>query len=114
MSRRNELDEENSKKIVLYIKKTKNGVHRTKYGVPFQCVELIRRFFSIHKGLTFPDVVDACDFFKNVHEFTPVTVSRSIVPIETYVYPYSRQPSYYLRPGSILFWKYKKPAPINE
>jgi hypothetical protein len=111
MSIRNELDEENNKKIVLYIKKTKNGVHRTKYGVPFQCVELIRRFFSIHKGLTFPDVVDACDFFKNVHAFTPVTapVSRSIVPIETYAYPYSRQPSYYLRPGSILFWKYKKP-----
>jgi hypothetical protein len=115
MSRRNELDEENNKKIVLYIKKTKNGTHRTKYGVPFQCVELIRRFFSIHKGLTFPDVVDACDFFKNVHAFTPVTanatasVSRSIVPIETYAYPYSRQPSYYLRPGSILFWKYKKP-----
>lgn len=113
MSRRNELDEENNKKIVLYVKKTKNGLHRTKYGVPFQCVELIRRFFSIHKGLTFPDVVDACDFFKNVHVFTPVSVSasvsRSVVPIETYAYPYSRQPSYYLRPGSILFWKYKKP-----
>ena len=105
---------ENNKKIVLYVKKTKNGTHRTKYGVPFQCVELIRRFFSIHKGLTFPDVVDACDFFKNVHAFTPVSVSASvsafsIVPIETYAYPYSRQPSYYLRPGSILFWKYKKP-----
>jgi len=42
---RNELDEENNKKIVLYVKKTKNGLHRTKYGVPFQCVELIRRFF---------------------------------------------------------------------
>lgn len=115
MSRRNELDEENNKKIVLYVKKTKNGTHRTKYGVQFQCVELIRRFFSIHKGLTFPDVVDACDFFKNVHAFTPVSVSASVsavaVPIETYAYPYSRQrqPSYYLRPGSILFWKYKKP-----
>jgi hypothetical protein len=112
MSRRNELDEEeNNKKIVLYVKKTKNGLHRTKYGVPFQCVELIRRFFSIHKGLTFPDVVDACDFFKNVHAFTPVSASISAVPIETYAYPYSRQrqPSYYLRPGSILFWKYKKP-----
>jgi len=31
--------------IVLYIKKYKNATYPTKYGIEFQCVELIRRFF---------------------------------------------------------------------
>ena len=83
MSTQEEQNEAN--KIVIYVKKTKNATYPTNYGVKFQCVELIRRFFSIHKGITFPDVVDA------------------------YAYPYSHQASYYLRPGSILFWKYRKP-----
>jgi hypothetical protein len=96
--------------IVLYIKKTKNATHSTKYGLEFQCVELIRRFFSIHKNLTFPDVVDASDFFKRIDAFTRTDDSPTThIKVETCSYPYTRQASYYLRPGSILFWKYKKP-----
>lgn len=95
--------------IVLYIKKHKNASYPTKYGVEFQCVELIRRFFSIHKGLSFPDVVDASDFFKRINAFTPVRGSSGNVALETSAYPYKRPASYYLRPGSILFWKYRKP-----
>jgi hypothetical protein len=110
MSKQNKEEKEN---IVLYIKKTKNAVHHTKYGMEFQCVELIRRFFSIHKGLTFPDVVDASDFFKRIDAFTRTsdapTSTPEVVKIETCAFPYSRPASYYLRPGSILFWKYKKP-----
>jgi hypothetical protein len=110
----------NGNKIVLYIKKNKNATYPTKYGIPFECVELIRRFFCIHKGLTFPDVVDAVDLFKRINEFTPVSasVSPKRVPsaaatvaattVHTYQYPYQNKASYYLRPGVILFWKYKK------
>lgn len=109
----------NDNKIVLYIKKTKNPTYPTKYGIPFECVELIRRFFCIHKGLTFPDVVDAVDLFKRINEFTPVSASASprraaataataATGLQTYEYPYSNKASYYLRPGVILFWKYKK------
>ena len=46
-------EKEEHDNIVLYIKKMKNASYHTKYGLEFQCVELIRRFFSIHKGLTF-------------------------------------------------------------
>ena len=63
-------EKEEQSNIVLYIKKTKNATYPTKYGLEFQCVELIRRFFSIHKGLTFADVVDASDLFKRITEFT--------------------------------------------
>lgn len=99
-------DEENN--IVIYVKKTKNATYPTKYGVKFQCVELIRRFFSIHKGITFPDVVDASDLFKRINAFTTVKGAATSVELETCAYPYSREASYYLRPGSILFWKYRK------
>jgi hypothetical protein len=106
----NEKDEKD--KIVLYIKKTKNGSYPTKYGLEFQCVELIRRFFSFHKGLTFPDVVDASDMFKRITEFTRVgdidPVVASTVALQTYSFPYKNTELYYLRPGSILFWKYRK------
>ena len=92
--------------IVVYVKKTKNASYPTKYGIEFQCVELIRRFFSIHKGLTFSDVVDATDFFKRISEFTS---SNTAVSLETYSFPYTKHATYYLRPGGILFWKYRKP-----
>jgi hypothetical protein len=115
--------DDDDKKIILYIKKTKNPTYTTKYGIQFECVELIRRFFCIHKGLTFPDVDDAVDLFKRIHEFTPVSASSSpkrapsastaatITPtaLQTYEYPYQYKASHYLRPGVILFWKYKKP-----
>ena len=107
MNEKNEKDD-----IVLYIKKTKNASYPTKYGLEFQCVELIRRFFSVHKGLTFPDVVDASDFFKRITEFTRVGDSKphvSPVALQTHAFPYKNTALYYLRPGSILFWKYKKP-----
>ena len=102
-------DREEKENIVLYIKKTANATCPTKYGVEFQCVELIRRFFSIHKGITFPDVIDATDFFKRIDEFTNVAnPSHAAVKVETCAYPFTRPASYYLRPGSVLFWKYKK------
>ena len=118
-------DTEEKGNIVLYIKKTKNASYQTKHGLEFQCVELIRRFFTIHRELTFPDVVDASDFFKRITEFTPVigaTTSKHAKPIastmtvglQTHSFPYTRQASYYLRPGSILFWKYRKQVRIRQ
>jgi hypothetical protein len=102
-------EKEEQVNIVLYIKKTKNASYPTKYGLEFQCVELIRRFFSIHKGLTFPDVVDASELFTRITEFTTTATPHHAVTLQTCSYPYTNQATYYLRPGSILFWKYKKP-----
>jgi len=98
--------------IVLYIKKTKNASYPTKYGLEFQCVELIRRFFTIHNDLTFPDVVDATDLFTKITEFSHMSkkaAATGAVPLQTHSFPYKHSATYYLRPGSILFWKYKKP-----
>ena len=34
--------------------------------------------------------------------------AKTIVQLNTFSYPYTRNYSYYLRPGTILFWKYTK------
>lgn len=81
--------------IDIYVKKT-NKTYQTNYGVPFQCVELIRRFFATVFHVSFPDVVDAVDLFNNVDAFFEKTLS----------YPYARNP---LKSGSVLFWKRRKP-----
>jgi hypothetical protein len=102
-------EQEDTVHIVLYIKKNTNASYPTKYGLEFQCVELIRRFYSIHKGLTFPDVADASELFTRITEFTPTTPKTVGVTLETCSFPYPHKATYYLRPGSILFWKYRKP-----
>ena len=84
--------------IDIYVKKTKK-TYKTDYGVPFQCVELIRRFFAIVANVSFPDVVDATDFFTNIH-------TLDMKPLKTFSYPYTHNP---LKPGSVLFWKPRKP-----
>jgi hypothetical protein len=95
-----------TKEIDIYFKKTNKG-YKTNYGVPFQCVELIRRFFSTVKNVSFPDVVDAVDLFERINTLSHP--SGKTVKLITFQYPYSNQASYYLRPGTILFWKRRNP-----
>ena len=37
------------------------------------------------------------------------TKNSTAVTLQTHSFPYTHEATYYLRPGSILFWKYKKP-----
>ena len=105
-----------SSHIDIFIRKTKNAKYDTKYGIAFECVELIRRSFCTLTGYTYPDVVDAVDFFNKIHELPPLSegsganTGKPPIPLQTYSYPYTRAWSYYFKPGSILFWKYKKTA----
>ena len=92
--------------INIYIKKNINNLYKTKYGIPFQCVELIRRFFATIKNVSFPSVVDAVDFFNMIEVLSS---NNKVFKLKTYEYPYTKTYSYYLKPGTIIFWKYKKP-----
>jgi hypothetical protein len=93
--------------LVIYVQKT-NKTYNTNYGIPFQCVELIRRFFSTNPllNVSFPSVVDAVDFFNNIHALSSPS---KVIKLETFSYPYSQHSSHYLKPGSILFWKQRNP-----
>jgi len=93
--------------------------YKTNAGIPFECVEFVRRYFMQTRGLTFPSVVDATDMFYRVHALVPMKTMQSTktmqslqsVALQTRVYPYVRNALYYLRPGTMLFLA---PKPTDE
>jgi len=93
--------------VSIYMKSDQNQnaekTYKTNAGVPFECVEFVRRYFMQTHGLTFPSVVDATDMFHRIHELVP-TQSTQSTPVQTRVYPYVRNALHYLRPGTMLFW----------
>ena len=96
----------------VYVKLNDNQTYQTDAGIPFECVEFVRRYFMQTHGLTFPSVVDATDMFYRIHALVPMqSQSDKIVALQTRVYPYVRNALHYLRPGTMLFWV---PAPTDE
>jgi len=90
--------------------------YKTNAGIPFECVEFVRRYFMQTRGLTFPSVVDATDMFYRVHALVPTQSIQSSqamqsVELQTRMYPYVRNALHYLRPGTMLFWV---PEPTDE
>ena len=92
--------------INIYFTKDGKKKYKTEYGLPFQCVELIRRFFSTIKNVSFPSVIDAVEFYNKIDVLSN---SKIDYKLKTFSYPYEYNYEHYLKPGSILFWKYKKP-----
>jgi hypothetical protein len=102
--------------IVNVYVKTAHGerTYKTDAGIPFECVEFVRRYFMQTRGLTFPSVVDATDMFYRIHALIPIQATQatqSTQAMQTRVYPYVRNALYYLRPGTMLFWV---PEPTDE
>ena len=101
----------------VYVKTNDNQTYKTNAGIPFECVEFVRRYFIQTRGLTFPSVVDATDMFYRIHALVPAQSSQSTQSaqssqsLQTRVYPYVRNALHYLRPGTMLFWV---PAPTDE
>jgi len=103
----------------VYVKPNDNQTYKTDAGIPFECVEFVRRYFMQTRGLTFPSVVDATDMFYRIHALVPLQATNSTqstqtmqsVALQTRVYPYVRNALHYLRPGTMLFWV---PAPTDE
>ena len=92
-------------KVDIYVKKSQK-TYETKFGIPFECVELVRRFLTLVYNVSFPSVVDAIDFY---YRITSLSSEQNVVHLNTFTYPYARNQSYYLRPGTMLFWKRKMP-----
>ena len=90
--------------VKVYVKNHNYGTtYKTNAGIPFECVEFVRRYFMQTRGLTFPSVVDATDMFYRIHELIPTRSSAHKVNLQTCIYPYVRPAQYYLRPGTMLF-----------
>jgi hypothetical protein len=113
--------------VTIYVKSTNNPnpnpnpngntykTYETIAGIPFECVEFVRRYFMQTRGLTFPSVVDATDMFYSVHALVatrmPDSNRRESVSLHTRMYPYVGNALHYLRPGTMLFWV---PEPTDE
>ena len=106
--------------VNVYVKSAQGErTYKTDAGIPFECVEFVRRYFMQTRGLTFPSVVDATDMFYRVHALVPMqstqltqfNTSLQSVALQTRVYPYVRNALYYLRPGTMLFLA---PKPTDE
>ena len=103
--------------VKVYVKSDPNDktMYKTNAGIPFECVEFVRRYFIQTRGLTFPSVVDATDMFYRIHELVYLNPMQSpghvSVQLQTRIYPYVRPALHYLRPGTMLFWK---PNPTDD
>ena len=101
--------------VNVYVK-TAHGekTYKTDAGIPFECVEFVRRYFMQTRGLTFPSVVDATDMFYRIHALVPMQSTQSMKTmqsLQTRMYPYVGNALHYLRPGTMLFWV---PEPTEE
>ena len=95
--------------VNVYVKSDQNQngekMYKTNAGIPFECVEFVRRYFMQTHGLTFPSVVDATDMFYRIHELVPLkTNTGKAQSLNTRIYPYVKPALHYLRPGTMLFW----------
>jgi len=87
-----------SSPLILY-KKNPKKIYSS-YGIPFECVELIRRYFTLYYGLTFPSIPDAFDMFSSVNSLIHINTNQVIL-LETV----NSQNVDDLRVGDIIFWK---------
>ena len=84
--------------LILYKKNPKRTY--SSYGIPFECVELVRRYFTLYYGLTFPSISDAFDMFTSINSLIHINTSQVIL-LET-VFSQNIDD---LHVGDILFWK---------
>lgn len=84
--------------LILYKKNPKKTY--SNYGIPFECVELIRRYFTLYYGLTFPSIPDAFDMFSSINSLIHINTNQVIL-LETV----NSQNVDDLRVGDIIFWK---------
>ncbi len=84
--------------LILYKKNPKKTY--SNYGIPFECVELIRRYFILYYGLTFPSIPDAFNMFSSINSLIHINTNQVIL-LETVF----SQNIDYLRVGDIIFWK---------
>lgn len=84
--------------LILYKKNPKRTY--SSYGIPFECVELVRRYFTLYYGLTFPSIPDAFDMFSSINSLVHINTNQVIL-LET-VYSQNVDD---LRVGDIIFWK---------
>jgi len=87
--------------LIIYKNCKKNSV--SLYGIPCQCVELIRRYFNLYYGLSFESVTDAYEMFYKINSLT--NISRKTIVLDTIRANTIPSSSNSIRVGDIVFFK---------
>ena len=87
--------------LIIYKKCSKNSF--SPYGIPCQCVELIRRYFNLYYGLSFESVTDAYEMFYKINSLT--NISRKTIVLDTIRANTIPSSSNSIRVGDIVFFK---------
>ena len=87
--------------LIIYKNCKKNSV--SLYGIPCQCVELIRRYFNLYYGLTFESVIDAYEMFYKMNSLT--NIANKTIALDTINAGYVPSSNNSIRVGDIIFWK---------
>jgi len=90
----------NTNANILIINKDRRKKIKSDYGIPYECVELIRRFFNQYYGLTFPSIKDAYEMFKKIDSLIHIA-NNQVVLLQTISAPNIQN----MQVGDILFWK---------
>ena len=85
---------------ILIINKDRRKKIKSDYGIPYECVELVRRFFNQYYGLTFPSIKDAYEMFKKIDSLIYIA-NNQVVLLQTISAPNIQN----MQVGDILFWK---------
>ena len=85
---------------ILVINKDRRKKIKSDYGIPYECVELVRRFFNQYYGLTFPSIKDAYEMFKKIDSLI-YTVNHQVILLQTISTPNIQN----IQVGDILFWR---------
>jgi len=85
-------------KLNIYMDR-KNKI-KTEYGIPFECVELARRFYNQYYGLTFPSVRDASEIFQKIDSLIH-TGNHQMVLLQTITAPHIDR----ICVGDAIFWR---------
>ena len=75
----------------------------TGYGIPFECVELARRFYNQYYGLTFSSVQDAYQIFKKIDSLIH-TANNQVILLQTIGAPNIDR----ICVGDAIFWRRKE------
>ena len=89
--------------IMLQLYMNRQKKIRTDYGIPFECVELVRRFYNQYYGLTFHSVRDAYEMFEKIDSLIH-TMNNQVVLLHTIVAPNIDQ----ICVGDAIFWRRHK------
>ena len=84
----------------------------SKYGIPFECIEFVRRYYVKTIGYTFHSIKDAEEMFETINMLTNIH-NQHIIHLKTFYVPidFGNNKSIHaeilniLKPGNLLFWK---------